>query len=357
MTSEAFPAATRRVKKTSTGSSTLEDVARKSGVSAMTVSRALNRPELVSATTRDRVWQAVEEIGYIPNLLAGALASNRSRLVAVMLPTMANSIFAGYIQALTERLAAAGYQVMLGLTNYSFETEEALLATVISRRPDGIVLTGTQHSARSLKLLGAAKIPVVETWDKVQAPLDMLVGFSHFDVGRDTAGYLLDRGYRRFGLLWLDDVRGTLRREGFMQALAQRGIAPAGVSVVAAPASQQLGREGLDELLRQDPSIDAIVCSSDELAFGVLAEANRRGIRMPDDLALMGYGDLSAAAHTYPSLTTVKVNSATIGAKAAEVLLARLQPSDPSSGGDGSRAHGGETRIDTGFEIVQREST
>jgi len=344
--------AKRRAKKLSKATSTLEDVARKIGVSPMTVSRALSRPELVSEETLIRVQKAVEEIGYVPNGVASTLASNRSRLVAMMLPTMTNAIFAGYTQALTERLSKAGYQVLLGFTNYSMQVEEDLLATVITRRPDGIVLTGTQHSPRSLKLLQAANIPVVETWDKVDETtgpgLDMVVGFSHFQVGEEVARFLISEGYKHFGLLWLDDIRGGMRLQGVKRELSRQGIDPCCVKIVKAPATQQLGRDGFSEMIDAYPKMDVIICSSDELAFGVLTEARMRGICIPDDLAVIGYGDFAAASSVLPSLTTVRINSAEIGTQAAEALIAGMQHRD---------AGAAARHIDTGFEIVARDST
>src|SRR3990167_4341925 len=174
---------------------TLIDVAKVAGVSPITVSRALGRPEVVSAATRRRVLEAVRATGYVPNLAAGALASSRSRLVAIFLPTIANSIFADTVQALSERLAAAGYQTLLGLTGYDPQQEEALLEAVLGRRPDGIVLTGTEHTQASRQRLARVGIPLVEAWDLCERPLDMLVGFSHEAVGRALANYQIGRAH------------------------------------------------------------------------------------------------------------------------------------------------------------------
>lgn len=208
---------------------TLIDVAKVAGVSPITVSRALGRPEVVAAATRKRVQEAVRATGYVPNLAAGALASSRSRLVAIFLPTIANSIFADTVQALTDRLAVAGYQTLLGLTGYQPEQEEALLEAVLGRRPDGIVLTGTEHSKASRQRLARVGIPVVEAWDLCRKPLDMLVGFSHEAVGQAVAQYLLGKGYRRISVVTLDDPRGLRRYRSLVQALAAQGVADVAV--------------------------------------------------------------------------------------------------------------------------------
>ncbi len=199
---------------------TLIDVARVAGVSPITVSRTLGRPEAVAPATRRRVLEAVRATAYVPNLAAGSLASSRSRLVAIFLPTIANSIFADTVQALTERLAVAGYQTLLGLTGYSAEQEEHLLEAVLGRRPDGIVLTGTEHSQVSRERLARVGIPLVEVWDLCAKPLDMLVGFSHEAVGAAVAQYLLGKGYRRVSLVSLDDPRGLRRCNSLIATLA-----------------------------------------------------------------------------------------------------------------------------------------
>ena len=326
---------------------TLVDVARVAGVSPITVSRALGRPEVVTAATRKRVQEAVRATGYVPNLAAGALASSRSRLVAIFLPTIANSIFADTVQALTDRLAVAGYQTLLGLTGYQPEQEEALLEAVLGRRPDGIVLTGTEHTRASRERLARVGIPVVEAWDLCSKPLDMLVGFSHEAVGQAVAQYLLGKGYRRISVVTLDDPRGLRRYRSLVQVLAAQGIADVAVEVLPAPATLAVGREGLSLLLQRQAAGEVVVCSSDTVAQGVLAEAASRGLRVPQDLAVMGFGDLSSAAHSHPPLTTVRVDGPRIGLAIAEALLARM--ADPTLSRN-------PTRLDVGFELVERSS-
>lgn len=327
---------------------TLIDVARVAGVSPITVSRALGRPEVVAARTRQRVLDAVRVTGYVPNLAAGALASSRSRLVAIMLPTIANSIFSDTVQALTERLAQAGYQTLLGLTGYDPEQEEALLSALLGRRPDGIVLTGTEHTPDSRQRLARVGIPVVEAWDLCEHPLDMLVGFSHEAVGRTVASYLLGKGYRRVSVITLDDPRGIRRSESLAQALAEQGVATVAIERLAAPATLATGREGLSRLLASGTAGDVVVCSSDTIAQGVLAEAASRSLTVPEQLAVMGFGDLSSAAHMHPPLSTVRVDGLRIGRSIAEALLARF--AEPSLARE-------PLRLDTGFEVIERSST
>jgi LacI family transcriptional regulator, gluconate utilization system Gnt-I transcriptional repressor len=325
---------------------TLIDVARVAGVAPMTVSRALNRPELVRSDTQRKVLDAVRKTGYVPNMLAGGLASSKSKLVAILLPTIANSIFADTVQALMDGLASSGYQTLLGLTAYSRDKEDALVEAILGRRPDGIVLAGTSHSDATVERLTKARIPVVEIWDLTDKPIDMVIGFSHEEVGKQVAKHLLGKGYRKFGIVSVDDPRGLRRCDALKRELSKRRVGKPLFEVLPAPATLEAGREGLSRLLKAGAP-DVIVCSSDTLAQGVLAEAASRQLNVPRDLAVMGFGDLSTAAHVYPALSTVRVDGAKIGTEAAKALLARFKDA----------TQGEAVKIDTGFTIVERQST
>lgn len=326
---------------------TLIDVARVAGVSPITVSRALHRPDIVSKSTREKVLAAVQETGYVSNLLAGGLASNKSRLVAIFLPTIANSIFADTVQSLMDRLTDAGYQTLLGLTGYSAQQEEKLLDAVLGRRPDGIVLTGTLHTESTRLRLAKSGIPVVEAWDLSEQPIDMLVGFSHEAVGQATARHLIGKGYKRFSVVSISDPRGLRRCNSLLAELKLHGLDSVPLEILTPPSTLETGREGLRNLLNNGGAPDVVVCSSDTIAQGVLAEAASRGLRVPEDLAVMGFGDLSSAAQVFPALSSVRVDGKRIGDQVAQALLHRFK--NPGS------AH--PVRVDTGFSIIDRQST
>jgi LacI family gluconate utilization system Gnt-I transcriptional repressor len=334
-----------RLSARSTGSVTLGDVAKLAGVSPITVSRVLNRPQLVTKETIETVKRAIAETGYVPNLLAGGLASSRTKLVAAIIPTLGNAMFIDTIQPLNDCLSAAGYQLMLGLSGFPATCEEELLKGILSRRPDAIVLTGVSHSAESRKRLQAAKIPVMEMWDLCETPIDMLVGFSHVNVGREVAKYLHGKGYRRFALVCAGDERAQIRRRAFLEALSDLGLEGLATVSVSTPTTVRMGREGLASLLDDGHRPDAVFCSSDVLAHGVLAEAQSRGLKVPSDLAVMGFADLDFAAYTFPSLSTVHVDRAAIGRRAGEALLARLSGKPVE-----------EMTVDIGFKIIERAS-
>lgn len=336
---------TRRARRGS-GAVTLHDVARLAGVAPITASRALNHPGQVSDEVRRRVQEAVAKTGYVPNLLAGGLASTRSRLVAAVVPTISGPVFLQTVQALTETLAEAGYQLMLGQSGYASSREDALLEAIVGRRPDGIVLTGIVHSNEARRRLLGSGIPIVETWDLTPTPIDMLVGFSHAEVGRGVAAFLHARGRRRPAVVSGDDERAQRRLAAFRDEARARGLAEPQVVMVPAPTTLKSGREALARLLGGATPVDAVFCSSDLLALGVLTEAQARSLALPRDLALVGFGDLDFAADLHPALSTVQINGAAIGRQAARFILDRCEgrPVAPRV-------------VDIGFSIVEREST
>jgi len=341
---EDAPIRAKRSRRGS-GAVTLHDVAHIAAVAPMTASRALNTPDRVSPDVLARVTEAVRRTGYVRNRLAGGLASTRSKLVAAVVPTISGPVFLQTIQALTATLADSGYQLMLGQSGYVDSREDALLEAIIGRRPDGIVLTGVMHSPAGRQRLVAANIAVVETWDLTATPIDMLVGFSHEDVGRAVASFLHGKGRRRLAVIAGDDERSRRRHHALRDAARGLGLAEIPVVVVPAPTTLRSGRTALGELLRCPGGIDAVFCSSDLLALGVLTEARARGLAVPSQLAVVGFGDNEFAADLDPALTTVRIDSAAIGRQAAHFIIERAEGRSVD-----------ERVVDIGFSIVDRAS-
>ncbi len=336
-----------KIKKSrrSSGAITLRDVAKLAGVAPITASRAVNTPDQVSPEVLKKVQDAVQRTGYVPNRVAVGLASSHSRLIAAVVPSIVVSVFVETIEALNNTLFEAGYQLMLGQTGYSPEREEALLEAIIGRRPDGIFLTGIMQSSKGRTRLLASGIPVVETWDLTPTPIDMLIGFSHLDIGREVANFLMAKGRRRFALVSAGDERAMRRAAAFQSTVDQRGLRKVFVDNVGASRTLKSGREALSRVLSQVPDVDAIFCSSDLLAMGVLTEAMARGIKVPEQLSIVGFGDVPYVADMVPALTTVHINGSDIGHKAAGFLI--------------DRAQGLEVPVpivDVGFAIVERDS-
>jgi LacI family gluconate utilization system Gnt-I transcriptional repressor len=322
-------------------------VAKIAGVSAMTASRALHKPDLVAEETGERVRAAAEALAYVPNRVAGGLSSQRSNVVIAVIPSTLNPIFSAVVESLRAELVAFGYELFLGLSEYETDRETEIIQAIIGRRPAGIVLTGVVHSPEVRRHVAAAHIPVVETWDLTPTPMDMIVGFSNEGVGRAAAHHLLRRGCRKLALVVADDQRAQVRRKGFAAALAERHVRAPVVEVVHAPSTVGAAREAARRLFGVKPRIDGVFCSSDQLAMGVLFEASARGVAIPRQVAVVGFGNVEASAHTHPSLTTVAVDGAAIGREAARMLLARLEH---------SAANDAPQVVDVGFHIVPRES-
>ncbi|CAN5379235.1 LacI family DNA-binding transcriptional regulator [soil metagenome] len=300
---------------------TVHDVARLAGVSAITVSRALNKPGQLSPATLERVLTAIERSGYVPNRMAGGLRSSRSRLVAAVVPTISGPVFLETIESLTLALAEAGYQLMLGQTGYSDSREDALLEAVIGRRPDAVMLTGVLHSPNGRRRLLECGIPIVETWDMSSAPIDMLVGFSHEAIGQAVCTFLVERGRRRFAIVSGDDDRARRRAQSFVaEAMRRDPTAQVPVELVPAPTTLASGRAALARLLDRGDTFDALFCSSDLLALGVMTEAQSRGIAVPQTFSLMGFGDLAFAQSLHPALSTVRIDGTSTGRIATDLL-------------------------------------
>jgi LacI family transcriptional regulator, gluconate utilization system Gnt-I transcriptional repressor len=347
------PAAAAPPKRSrrSSGAVTLHQVAQLAGVAPITASRAINTPAQVSPAVLQRVQHAVQQSGYVPNRVAGGLASARSRLVSAVVPTLSGPVFLETIQSLTEALADHGYQLMLGQAGYSGAREDELINAIIGRRPDGIVLTGTVHSATSRQRLLASGIPVVETWDltptaHTPTPIDMLVGFSHVAVGRKVAQFLHGLGRQQLAVVSGNDERALRRTQAFCAAAKRLKLPPVAVVTVPAPTTLKSGRAALAQLLRSHSRIDAVFCSSDLLALGVLTEAQVQRVKVPQRLAVVGFGDLDFAGDLAPALTTVRINGAAIGRQAAQFIVARCAGEVVA-----------QPVVDIGFSIVERAST
>jgi len=338
-----------RTARRASGRAQMSQVADLAGVSSATVSRVLRNPEVVSEALRSRVTNAVSQLGYVPNRMAGGLAAARAPTVGVIVPSLSNSFFAATIEAMAERFELHGYQIMLGNSGYLVEREEALVSSFLSWSPSAIVLTGQHHSRNTLKRLMNADLPVVEMWELAENPLDSAVGFSHRAAGQAAALHLLSRGRRRLGFVGAalgQDRRANQRRAGFLETVAGSSGAPASEYSIAVRASVEAGGGAMAALMASHPDLDAVFFSNDALMIGAMFECQRRGLRVPADIALIGFGDLDLTACSVPTLSTIRPPRAEIGRAVADHLLRRFSHPDM----------GGET-LDLGFELIAREST
>ncbi len=335
--------------RSANGRATINDVAKQAGVGAMTVSRVLNRPEMVSPELRKNILRVIEQLGYIPNRVAGGLASGTAYVVPVILPTLKHSVYVPFLEGLYSLLPEQGYQILLAASEYKPEAEEKLIETLLGWRPDGIVVSGVDHTPRSRSMLQRAGIPVVEIMDLTEKPIDMNVGFSHREVGCGVANFLIAKGYKRMahvGSFAQHDVRAARRIEGFRETLKKAKLPAHIVESSDKATSIDLGRELIASLLKREPKVDAVFFANDDLAAGALFECARRGIRVPEQLAIVGFNDQEIAGQVSPAITSVVTPRFEMGRHAAEMLLKRMrgQVVKPK-------------KLDLGFGIVERAST
>jgi LacI family gluconate utilization system Gnt-I transcriptional repressor len=307
----------------------MTDVAKRAGVSAMTVSRALKADGAVSPKTRQRILKAVEELGYVLDQTAGTLSSKRSGFVAALIPSLNNSNFSDTARGMERALEASGLQLLLGATDYAMEKEERLIEAMLRRRPEGVIVTGGRHMPKARRLLQGAGIPVIETWDLPAAPIEHVVGFSNADAVQALVVRLHERGYRRIGFIGgtsTRDTRGADRRYGYTQAVEALDL-PRGriVSFGQPPISMEQGGEAMAQMIAEWPDVDAVVCVSDLSAFGALMECQRRGWAVPGRIAIAGFGDFEVARCCHPRITTVSVDPATIGLTAGSLLWRSIE--------------------------------
>jgi len=326
------------------------DVANAAGVSLMTVSRALRQPEKLSEETRSLVLETIRKIGYVPNRIAASLASSRSTVVGQVVPSIKNSLYASTVQGTADVLKTAGLHLVLADSGHSVHEEEALIATLIAQRVCGLILHDTQHTPRALQMIRQAGVPVIETGDIVRHPTDMVVSYSNFQAAKTMTMHLASRGYRNIGFVSLSvkhNRRARERLKGYHAALAALGRARNPLLVSEAEPGLTAGAHAMAEMMARIPAVDAIFFAGDVLAIGALFEAQRRGWKVPERIAIAGFDDLDILSHTVPRLTCLKLPRLEIGRRSAELLLQRLQ----------GRDEGQESVVDLGFEVIQREST
>jgi LacI family transcriptional regulator, gluconate utilization system Gnt-I transcriptional repressor len=330
------------------GRPTIADVAHRAGVGAITVSRALREPDRVSGELHVQITKAIEELGYVPDRNARALASARGDIVAVLVPSLTNNVFADVVRGLYDGLGDSQLQLHLGNTHYSGMEEERLLQVFLSQRPSAVIVSGIDQTAAARALLEGADCPVVQIMEIGPDPIDMMIGFSHFEGGRTVARHLIASGYRRIGFVGARmDPRSQRRLAGYRAALEEAGLFDLRlVTTTPTPSSVSLGRELLRDALAKVADLDAVFCNNDDLALGVLFECNRSAIAVPQRIGIAGFNDLDMMDVAFPSLTSVRTHRYDIGRQAISMVRAAIGGARPE-----------KRVIDVGFELQVREST
>jgi len=328
---------------------TLADVAKRAGVSGITVSRVINQPEKVSSRLRQRVQEAIDMLGYVPNQSASSLASARSRVLGVVIPSLSNSVFTDVLRGIYDVAGTSGYKVLMVDTHYSPLEEERMVRTLLSQSPEAMIITGGEQTETCERMLLKAKVPLVQIMDVLDDPIDMNVGVSQYDAGREVAQQLLAAGYGQIGFLGARmDTRTQKRFAGFRDALEEQGRYWKNFSLTTTrPSSVALGGELFRQLMEAANGVpDAVFCCNDDLALGALFESQRMAIEVPSEVGLCGFNDFEVSAYTNPSLSSVGVPRYEMGVAAAEMVIAALNEETLP-----------DKRRNLGFEFKARGST
>lgn len=307
---------------------TLRDVSEASGVSEMTVSRVLRNRGDVSDATREKVLQAAKALGYVPNKIAGALASQRVNLVAVIIPSLSNLVFPKVLSSISDELEDTGLQPVVGVTNYSPEKEEQVLYEMLSWRPSGVIIAGVEHTPAARAMLENAGIPVVEIMDVDGEGVDSVVGISHRRAGLQMAEAIIAAGYRKIGFLGTkmpEDHRARKRFEGFKEGLAKVGITLADTEFYAGGSALAKGREMTETMLKRLPDLDFLYYSNDMIGAGGLLWCLGQGIDVPGELGLAGFNGLELLEGLPVRLASMNACRGEIGRKAAQIVAGRSQ--------------------------------
>ena len=330
------------------GRPTIADVASKAGVGAITVSRALREPERVSPELRRQILAVVDELGYVPDRNARALASARADVIGVLVPSLTNNVFAEVVRGIYDGLDRNHLQVQIGNTHYSQEAEEDLLQTFLSQRPSALIVSGIDQSPAATALLERADCPVVQIMESGPDPVDMMIGFSHYEGGKAATRHLAEAGYRRIAFIGARmDPRSQRRLAGYRAAMEEAGLFDERlVTTTARPSSVTMGSELFREGLAKVPALDAAFCNNDDMALGALFECHRQGRAVPSEIGIVGFNDLEMMQVAYPSVTSLRTYRYEMGRRAIEMALEAIAGRRPA-----------EPVVDLGFELIVREST
>jgi LacI family gluconate utilization system Gnt-I transcriptional repressor len=305
---------------------TLKDVAHAANVSEMTASRALRDAADVSAKTKAKVMNAAAELGYVPNQIAGALASNKVNLVGVIIPSVKSYVFSEVLDGISSTLKPSQLRPVFGLTDYDLDQEAEVIRDMLAWRPAGLIVAGLEHSSATRKMLHAADTPIVEIMDVDGDAIDSCVGISHFQAGFDMALAIVEKGHRKIGFLGTKmplDFRATKRLDGFVAGLKSKSIELIGQELYSSGSTVQKGKESARAMLGQYPELDCIYCSTDVIAMGVVMHCMAAGISIPDQLAVAGFNALSMAQGLPIDLATTDSMRFDIGKAAADIILQR----------------------------------
>jgi LacI family gluconate utilization system Gnt-I transcriptional repressor len=326
----------------------LTEVAKLAGVSPITASRFFRNPDALSVSKRERVESAAKELGYVPNLAARALASQRTEVIGVLIPSLTNNVFNDVLRGIYDASEGSPYTIQFVNTRYSILQEERLLRLFQAQKPAGLIVTGINQTRESRAVMEAINCPIVQIMETGPDPVDMMVGFSHYDAAFSAVSHLIARGHKRIGFLGARmDPRVQRRFDAYRDAMKAAALFdPRLIVTTPAPTAVTLGGMLLADLLAQAPNTDAVFCINDDLALGVLFECQRQHIPVPERMAIVGFNDMEFMASAMPSLSSIRTNRYEMGRKAVEMLIGAIEDRPPP-----------QRVVDLGFELMIRASS
>jgi len=327
---------------------TLDDVARAAGVSAATVSRCLNNPEIVRPVLKAKVEAAIRALDYVPHGAARSLASRRSRMIGAIFPSLSSDLFGGALEALQNEVNRAGYTLVVASSSYEVEREVEHIQKFLAAGVDALMLVGGARGPEVYRAIQRKKIPYVLTWVSQAEGGHPCIGFDNEAAAHAVARHLLDIGHRRIAVIsgaLADNDRAAARVAGIEAALADRGLKLEPGHIIECPFGLEEGRQAFRQVMALEPRPTAVICGSEPFAYGAIFESEALGLTVPQDVSVTGFDDMWLASHITPALTTVRTPREGIGAQAGRYLFAVLNGEEPM------------TPRPLGFELVVRDST
>ena len=307
---------------------TLDDVAKSAGVSTATVSRCLNSPDRVVKSTRERVMNAVEELGYTPNFGARAMAAKRTFTIGAIIPTMENAIFARGLQAFQEELHERGYTLLVSSSAYRPEVEEEQIRALVARGADGLLLIGYDRDPAIYRYLESRNVPALVAWVFSDENKQPSIGFDNRASMSALAQKVIDFGHRRIAVIsgiTKGNDRASQRILGIKDTVLASGLSVDALTIIETPYEIEAGAEAFDQLMSADLRPTAVMCGNDVLAVGALRRAREMGMNVPKDVSITGFDDIELARIVTPTLTTVHVPHREMGWKAAIELIEMVE--------------------------------
>ena len=309
---------------------TIFDIVKKSGYSASTIARTISKPKSVSPKAKEKIQKIINKLGYVHNSLAGSLKSGKSGFVIAIIPTLRGSIFSDYIYGIKEELRNKGFQLLIGVSNYNLEREEELVRKFLSYKPEGFIIVGTRHTANTLSLLLTSKLPIIETWNITDKPMDVVVGFSNYSAGYQITDHIVNLNYKNIAFatptenFMKNENRSKRRLNGYLSRMKEANLKTTILYYSIPMDHKKCGEEIFYQYKASKSKLDCIICGSEISGTGFLSEILFKGIKIPKSIGIAAVGNAEITSLLQPQLTTIDFKVGEIGILAANKLIDKI---------------------------------